>query len=805
MQDNGILNKDNEEQGLDIKKILGYLRTYWVLIAVSVLLCLSAAVFYLMRATTVYNVTAKVLLQDSEKGGAVISPADMLADFGMRGAKSNIENEIELMSSLSVLRAAVLSADLHVRYYRDGNMMYKAASPIAVSMEQDVLDLLEKPLMLEVELGKDGSAKVAVAYDKMELPAQKVASLPCLFETPAGPVTIALNEAFETPKKDEADVEEQQNIIMAQIAPVYNVVDMYKKKLAIAPLSKTSSVAALSYNTSVPGEGIDFLNAVMECFNNKSNDNKRQVALRTEEFISERLDTLRLELETMESSLAAYKKSNEIIDPKLDATQVSKDKAEYIKLLEQIDLKIETARFLGDYVNNPENDMQVIPASFGITLDPSLVALINNYNGKVLERKALLQTVTAENPALKNLTVMVTSMQADLRLALNALAKSLDIERRSVAILVDQYTGRFEMSPEVERQLLSITRECTIKSELYVMLLQKYEETLLSIEVSSDNLSCIDEPHCTGPVAPNKKMILMVAMFFGLLIPAAIIYIREMMRNRFATTEEVQAALPMIPFVGSVPVMKNAKNVAPRSIVVEKNKNDVMAEAFRTMRTNLNFVMRNEESKVVMFTSTVSGEGKTFVASNLAVSTVLLGKKVLLVGCDIRRPRLAEVFNFSSTRQGLTSYLSAPEDQVSMLDDLIVPSKVVEGLDVLAAGIVPPNPAEQLSSKNFERAISYLKEKYDLVLLDAAPVGLVADSMIVARVADVVAYVVRLDYTYKADAGFIKSLLEEKKLENMVVVVNGDNLEKKSYGSRGTNRYSSYSYSYISGEGGKKG
>ena len=212
------------------------------------------------------------------------------------------------------------------------------------------------------------------------------------------------------------------------------------------------------------------------------------------------------------------------------------------------------------------------------------------------------------------------------------------------------------------------------------------------------------------------------------------------------------------------------------------------------------FVMRKAQGKVILFTSTVSGEGKTFVASNLAVSTALLGKKVLLIGCDIRRPRLAEVFDLDKKAQGLTTYLAADEKELSLLDKYIVPSKGVEGLDVLPAGIVPPNPAELLSGSNLDRAMEYLRGKYDYVVLDGPPVGLVSDSMIVSRVADIVAYVVRLDYTHKADANFIKSIVDEKKLDNVSIVVNAEDLKKKSYGSYGSyygsGRYSSYGYSY---------
>lgn len=793
MKENDFINidKENEEGGFDIQVALGYLRANWLLFVMSIVVCLSLAFVYLRYATPVYNVSAKVLLQDSQKGGSVLSPSDMLMDFGMQGKVSNVENEIELMSSLAVVRGAVLDAELYIKYYLNEKELYKKNAPFAVSIDEDTRAALNRVLDLKFVIGNAGDVKVSYEYDSIVGNPVAVDSYPFTLKVPAGNVLIERNDAVQLASGE----------IAASVTPIDAVAASYKKALSITPLSKTASVAVLSYNTPIPAEGADFLNAVIVSFNDVTNETKRLVACRTEVFISERLKSLKKELEEMEGSLAAYKKQNELIDPKLDASQVIQRKAEYVKLLEQIDLKIQASKYMNNFVNDPKNDMQVIPASFGVELDPALVSLVNNYNAKVIERKTLLQTTTEENPVLKNATTVLRTMQSDLRTALQALDQSLSIERKAVSILADKYTGRFEMSPEVERQLLTITRECDIKSGLYVMLLQKYEETLLSIEVQSDNLSCIDTPLSSGIVAPSKKKVLVLALLVALVLPVAFIYISYLLRNKFATVDEVQAAVKA-PFLGSIPLVepnaKQKKSQKKRFIVVEKNKNDVMAEAFRTLRTNLQFVMRNTSGKVIMFTSTISGEGKTFIAANLAVSTVLLGKKVLLVGCDIRRPRLAEMFNLDADRKGLTSYLAAPEGDVQMLDQLIVPSKVVDGLDVLTAGIVPPNPAELLSGPNLDRAVEYLREKYDYIIFDAAPVGLVADSMIASRIADTVAYVVRLGHTYKADAKFIESLIKEKKLENVSVVVNGENLNFKSYGystyGGRSRRYGNYGY-----------
>ena len=781
------LGNEQAEEGFDFRVILDNLRSYWWLFMLSIIVCVAGAFVYLRYATPIYNMSAKVLLQDSQRGGAVLSPADMLADFGMQSKVSNVENEMALMSSMTVVRRAVVDAELYTRYqWGEDSLLYKQTTPLLVAFDDETMAKLPKAIKVAFTVAENGKITSVYELEEVQGPEVAVAKLPFVLKTPVGDLRVSRNENAEL----------AAGTVTATVLPIGDVATSYQRALAISPLSKTASVAQLSYNTADPVEGAKFLNAIIESYNNVVNETKRQVACRTEEFISERLASVKKELEDMEGSLAAYKKQNELVDPKLSASEVVAKRTEYAKLLEKMDLKLSAVKQMDDFVNDPNNEMQVIPAAFGVDLDQALLSLVNNYNNRVLERKTLLLTTTEENPVLRNATMVLRAMQDDLRTALQALKQSLTVERKAISILADKYNGRYEMSPEVERQLLTITRECDIKSGLYVMLLQKYEETLLSIEVQSDNLSCIDAPYCVGKVAPNVKMIYLMALFLAFAFPALYLYIRALVRNKFDSAGEVRAAIAL-SFLGVIPKKssKASKANPVKPIVVEKNKNDIMAEAFRTLRTNLEFVTKREKGKVILFTSTVSGEGKTFVASNLAVSTALLGKKVLLVGCDIRRPRLAEVFGFDKKHPGLTSYLAADEDELSLLDKCIVHIKDVEGLDVLSAGIVPPNPTELISSVNFDRAIQYLRTKYDCIILDGPPVGLVADSMIINRVADVVAYVVRIGYTHKADADFIKSLINEKKLDNVSIVVNDDDMKKGGYGAYGFGRYTTFDYS----------
>lgn len=801
MQENEYLTPNAvEEEGFSIRKLFSYFLAYWKLFLIFVIAGIGVAYFYLRNAVPQYQVTAKVLLQDSEKG-SVSSSADMLADFGFQAQNTNVENEIEVINSMSVVRGAVFDAGLYVSYSVPGftnKPLYAKNSPLKVVfnpdstglVRQDSLAKLEKPLLMKFSLEGAG-AKVVYSVDGIgdeleDAQATAISQFPYTLNTPAGSVVIMRND----------EVKEASGELLVTVSPLDDAARRYMSAISVAPISKTSSVATLAINTPLPDEGIDFLNAVINSYNFVTNESKREVARQTEVFIIERIDSLSKELLAMETRLSAYKKDNQLISPQLDAAAVSKNKEEYTKKLEELDLTIKSSKFLKDFVNDKKNDMKVIPTTFGLTADPSLVALINGYNKEVVVRNELMMSSTEENALVKNATARVQQMQSDLRIAIEAFDNSLNVQRNAVASLVDSYTNRYEMSPDIERELLTIERECKIKSDLYVMLLQKYEENALSLAVTANNLRCIDAPICVGQVAPNSKMIYLLALFIALAIPAVIIYIRESMRTKLSVNDEI-AKMTSVSSVGSIPVNASSKK-GIAGIVVQRNNNDVMAEAFRSLRTNLQFVMKKSTGKVIMLTSTTSGEGKTFISSNLAMSTAVLGKKVILIGMDIRRPRLAEMFGFDKDQEGLTSYLAADENNTSMLDSLIHPSGVDENLDVLPAGIVPPNPAELLSRTNLEKAIEYLKGKYDYIILDSAPVGLVSDSLIISRVVDVSLYVVRYDYTQKADIAYLNEIVASGKLENVSIVLNGEDFKKKMYGyvrtGRGSNKYSGYGY-----------
>ena len=806
MQENKNITAPVEEEDFNIGKIISACLAHWKLFVVSLILCVAGAAAYLYFAVPQYRVTAKILLSDSQKG-SFASQADMLADFGYQVSNSNVENEIEVINSMSVARGAVYSSGVYISYMKLGikdTPIYKKASPVIATVAPEVLSHMVAPIKMFFTIEGENPVKVRYEYINenmgynIETADVDIDKFPYSLETPAGPVLI------EDMRKPVVEGEEPLACeLMVTVKPLEATAKNYMSRLSVAPVSKTSSVAVLAINTDVPAVGVDYLNAVIESYNDVTNEDKRQVARKTEVFINSRLDLLRVELVEKEERLAKYKKDNQLIDPKLDAPQVVQNKTAYVKKLEELDMMIESSKYLNDFVNNPANDMKVIPTTFGMTIDQSLLTLIGNYNREVVERAQLLQTATEDNPVLKSATIRVRAMQEDLRSALKALDKSLALQRDAIAMLVDNYTDRFEVSPDIERELLALTRECSIKSDLYVMLLQKYEENALSLAVTADNLRCIDAPTVGGAVSPNSKMIVMVALFLGLAIPAAYVYLMSLIQTKITSVDAV-SSMVNVPMVGEIPQLNGLKERGS-SIVVDKNLNNRVMESFRSLRTNLQFVMKNTQGKVVFFTSSSSGEGKTFISSNLAVSIALLGKKVLLVGADIRCPRLAEVFSVDRSREGLTSYLAADVENYKVLDNAVIKSNVVDSLDLLPAGIVPPNPAELLAGENFDNAFEYLRKKYDYIIVDTAPVGLVSDALIASRVADVVVYVLRLNYAHLDDVKLLNTLVAEGKIENVSIVMNG--CEHHKAPRRGYGKYVSsedYGYGYGYGNSEKK-
>ena len=510
------------------------------------------------------------------------------------------------------------------------------------------------------------------------------------------------------------------------------------------------------------------------------------------------MEKINAELGKTEGELQNYKQRNGMVELKMNASNsVTNQNASEQKLAEmetQIELFNTIAR---EVESSSRNLSQVIPSNVGLD-DESSTALINKYNELVLERNRLLRSASESSPVVEPLTAQIRDLNYNIRRAIASARRNLQIQRDALLTQVDKYTNEVEETPQQERMLTQIGRQQEVKSGLYLMLLQKREENSISLAATADKGKLIDDPQLNGQVSPNSTYIMLIALAIGLAIPVAIILLIQLFRYKIEGHDDV-ARLTKLPIIADIAIASNsAKSKA--GIVVHENQNNQMEEIFRALRTNLQFML-HEGEKVVLFTSSTSGEGKTFTASNLSVSLGLLGKKVILVGLDIRRPRLAEQFGIKDHKHGITNLLVKDNPNAEDVEAQILPSGVNKNLDLLMAGPVPPNPAELIARSSLETIIAILKEKYDYIMIDTAPVGLVTDTLQIGRVANATIYVCRADYTPKASFGMINALAMEEKLPNMAMVLNGVDMSKKKYSYYyGYGKYGKYGrYGYGSG------
>lgn len=789
---------DEEEAGFDFKTILMKLFIYWKWIVASIVVCLCCAYLYLRTQTPVYRVQATIMINDEQKGSFQNQMMTLQQDFGIMNTTGGIDNEIEVLRSKSIIKQAVIDLGLYTRYSLDNGFLRPARAlygvyPIEAKIAKEDLEQLTSGISFVVTQPDENSCVVEYRYvdsDTHEVVEVKkeMKSFPYALDTHVG--RVVFNKGMAKPLNPDQK-------LSISIVPPINAARACLGSLSIAPTSKTTAVAYISYLDVNKRRGVDFVNQLVAAYNRENNNDKNIVAMKTEEFIKRRLDIVSEELDLAEEQMAQYKRSSGLTNLTGDAQKVLDGSTEYEKKRVEIITQLSLVNYLRDYVNDPKNDMQAIPANVGLA-DAALTTLIGRYNEAIVERNRLLRTASETNPAVLDVTTMARLTAATIKTSVESLYQSLSIKKDDLDFQTKKFNSKLGDAPTQEKILAGYKRQLEVKSGLYLMLLQKREENSIALAATADNAKLIDAALANdAPVSPKRSMIYLVALVMGVAIPVALIYLLELMRYKIEGRNDLDR-LTKVPVLGDVAVSHDLKE-GERGIVVQENSNNMMAETFRAIRTNLQFMLDGPDKKVVQFTSSTSGEGKTFVSSNLAMSLALLGKKVVLVGLDVRKPRLADIFNLSSSKKGITAFLSGKAEDKDFLFEQIMPSGVSANLDILPAGVVPPNPAELLSRKNLDHAIEYLKEKYDYVILDTAPVGLVADTLIIARVADATVYICRADYTPKNDLNLVNSMYNEGKLKNMSIVLNGVDMTKRKYGyyygyGGGYGRYGRYGY-----------
>ena len=787
MKENPYENNMNEqdEEKINYQELLFRYIIHWPWFVASVLVCLIGAWVYLHFQTPVYQVSASIMIKDDKKG----SGSTDLGNLGIGGvitSTQGIDNEIEVLRSKTILKEVVNNLELYITYYDEDEFPEKElyqTSPVIVNLTAQEADKLPGSALLAMKLSPEGVLDVNLKVGLNEYN-QRFEKLPAVLPTDAGTFGFALKDSLSG---GQIEGHKGERHIRAVVSRPFGVAKGYQGALSIAPTSRTTSVAVVSLMNTNIQRARDFINKLMEMYNRNTNNDKNEVAEKTREFINERIKIIDEELGSTEDKLEAFKRNAGLTDISSDAQLAVSGNAEYEKRRVDNGTQINLVRDLIKYINNPLNEYELLPGNIGLS-DAGLTTQIGRYNELIIERKRLLRTSTESNPMIVNLDTSIRAMKSNVQAAINGTLQGLLIVKADLEREAGRFSRRISDAPGQERQYVSIARQQEIKAGLYLMLLQKREENAITLAATANNAKIIDEPVATGgPLSPKPNMIYMIALVLGVGMPVGVIFLIGLTKFKIEGRGDVEK-LTRLPIVGDVPLT----NEKAGSIAVFENQNTLMSETFRHIRTNLQFMLENDQ-KVILVTSTVSGEGKSFISSNLAISLSLLGKRVIIVGLDIRKPGLNKIFNIPRKEQGITQYLSNPEKN---LMDFVQPSDVSKNLYILPGGIVPPNPTELLARDGLDKAIETLKKNFDYVILDTAPAGMVTDTLLVGRVADLSVYVCRADYSRKAEFTLINELAADNKLPNICTIINGLDLKKKKYGYYyGYGKYGKY-YGY---------
>lgn len=787
-----------EESGLfSLKNIIDILILHWPWFIVSLVICLGVTSLYLKTVTPKYVASAKILIKEDEstssrsksKFAAIMSAENL----GTISNSAGIDNELEILTSRSVVEDAVKELKLFTSYSYKGRFrnqpIYKY-QPLVVDVDSATIADLDAPIQLSIER-KGSSYQVKGKYIfvyKDDRPNEKksinttIKSLPATINTKVGNLSINNN-----PERI-GNLEEGKELLVT-ISPLSHASVIALNNLSAEQTGKQTSIARLTYTDVVPERATDFLEQLSISYNAEANLDKNIVAIRTEEFINSRLEKINAELGETEGQLENYKRQNNVIRLDVNSTNALQQTTQYEQKMNDVTTQIMLLSSMLDFMNSSSSNLQPLPTNVGIT-DPAALSLIQKYNDAVLYRSHIMKSASANNQVVQDAEDNIANLSSSIRQAITQAYKNLVIQKNNLSKQYSKYNGEVGHTPSQERILTQIGREQEVRSGLYLMLLQKREENSISLSATADKGKLIDKPAYGGQVSPKKNMILMIGFAAGLGLPLLFFILLQLLRYKIEDHEDV-VKMTKVPVIADIAVASEAKK-QKADIVVRENSNTQIEEIFRSLRTNLQFTMKGD-ANVIMLTSSMSGEGKTFIAANLAVSYALLGKKVILIGLDIRKPRLAELFQIKNHHNGITTLLA--KDEISM-DDInreILPSGVHDRLDLLMAGIIPPNPAELVARPSLEKIINELKHNYDIVVIDTAPVGLVTDTLQIGKVSDATIFVCRADYTPKSCFAYINELFAEHKLPNMSLVINGIDMSKKKYSYHyGYGRYGKY-------------
>lgn len=784
MRDDDIFKTGTEETGgLGIRDIIDRILSYWYWFVLSVLICLSVAYIYLKVTPQIYTRTATVLIKDNQNGGVTESAA--FEELGTFGRKNNVDNEIFVFKSKRLMMEVVRRLNLNVGYTRKDWLKTSdlyGISPVEVIFSADVN---EYPASFTV---------TPVSGTEFYLSAISSENTPPVKAHFGDTVTVSFGKIVVkcTPYYTETSNNLPIRVVKQKVDGVANA---YKNMVNVALKSKSTSLIDLSLQDVCSKRAEDVINTLIDVYNEEVKNDKNRIAVNTADFIKKRLNIIGEELGDVDREIENYKKKNELTDIISETGIYLQNNNTYKNEGIEIENRIKLARFIRDYLTDDTKSDDLIPTNIVLT-DGGIDEQIGIYNETLLKREKLIQNSSGKNPVIEDLNRSLKAIRRSIIRSVDNLLVSLEMKLKNLQEQEGVMKRRIASVPTQEKDILSVARQQKIKEELYLYLLNKREENALSLAITESNARIVDSAYGSNiPVTPKPSMIFLIAFALGCIIPAVIMYLREMLSTSIRGRKDIEDNIS-IPFLGEIPQKENSSE---NDVVVHENGRDGISEAFRIVRTNMDFMRMNEsESKVIMFTSANPGAGKTFVATNLAMSFALTSKKVILLDTDIRKGALKRYV--TSVKKGITNYLSG---KVNTIDEIIIKGELHPNLDVIQAGPVPPNPAELLLNTRLEELITELRKRYDYIIIDNVPAMMVADAAIVNRVADITIYVVRQGIFDRRQLPELEKLYKNDKFRNMSVILNGVKKQNYRYGYGYGYNYG-YSYGYGNEEVKKK-
>lgn len=761
-------NNKMQSNNINIAELIEEYKSKWVYFAISVCVFLCLGVAYALLKEPVYNIHASVLISQEDQTG---SANDMMKQFNMGdmfGGYSSVYDELAVMTSHDVMTQTVKDLGLNIDYTVRRNILKKEFryknSPVELSCNPAILDTLRHHLYFKLKISEEDKVDIEAIVDgDDDLAEIEDAEFPVELETTYGTFVFDKTSHYDVVKEDCGSFK-----VYVSMRGYDSKAELLAEDLMIGIPDKDANVIGLDYRTPYIDYGTKIVNTAIDNYNRKGIISKQVKDSKTAKFIEERLAALVNELDATEETIEAYKRSHNTTSVSAEASYLFGRKKALENRLIEAETEFEILEMTREFIANPENKYSLIP----MTGVGSAQGAIAQYNGMIMERMKLESNAKVNNVVLQTLDKQIDAMRENINKTLDKIHENSFVRLSELRKQTQNSQSKLSDIPTQEREFVSIKRLQTIKEQLYLYLLQKQEETILNIANTMERGIVIDRAYAFNkPVSASKGKVILMFFMLGIIAPVAYFYLRNMLRNKFSTKEELEKHTHM-PILGEMCTSHSGE-----SLVVKAGGSSSAAELFRLIRSNLQFILGGMNDKVVVVTSTVSGEGKSFISINLAASLAMLGKKVLLVGMDIRCPKLAEYLKLKE-HKGLTEYLSS---QSISIDDIVIKNAVQENLDIIVAGPIPPNPSELLASSNVDQLFHALRERYDYIIVDSAPVGMVSDTFSLARISDATVYVCRANYTKLKDIEYINSLYTDNRLKRMSLVVNGTKT-KKGYG-----------------------